>query len=157
MAITYFVYINKEDKENDCCKKADFTTTRKADYTKFAKQALKDGAKSVDVYANVKDQCSGHYFPTYVKTFYPEDFKIKKEQAMKKKVIEHIDFFKYEAEIKLQDGEVICYEWDAHCDVEEEDIVEWMTEQNISPESIEMFAYIFPRRFNLELLEEDNQ
>ena len=47
---------------------------------------------------------------------------------MEKKIIENVKFWKYEAEIE-----------------------EWMTEQNIAPESIEQYAYQFPNKFNLDI------
>lgn len=74
MAITYYVYINKDTEADDCCRKADLKTTRKTEYTKFTKQALKDGADSVDVWADIKNECDGSTYPTLVKSFYPEDF-----------------------------------------------------------------------------------
>ena len=80
MAITYFVYINRESEESDSEKKYDFKTTRKSEYTKFAKQALKDGADSVDVWADIKNECDGSTYPTLVTTFYPEDFNIQREE-----------------------------------------------------------------------------
>ena len=76
MAITYYVYIKKESEESDSEKKYDFKTTRKSEYTKFAKQALKDGADSVDVWANIKNECDGTVYPSIVKVFYPEDFNL---------------------------------------------------------------------------------
>ena len=77
MAITYYAYINKNSEESDSEKKYDFKTTRKSEYTEFAKQALKDGADSVDVWADIKNECDGTIYPSLVKTFYPEDFNLK--------------------------------------------------------------------------------
>ena len=76
MAITYFVSIINESEESDSEKKYDFKTTRKSEYTKFAKEALKNGADSVDVWADIKNECDGTMYPTLVNKFYPEDFKI---------------------------------------------------------------------------------
>ena len=77
MAIIYYAYINKESEESDSEKKYDFKTTRKSEYTKFAKEALKNGADSVDVWADIKNECDGTVYPSLVKTFYPEDFNLK--------------------------------------------------------------------------------
>jgi hypothetical protein len=77
MAITYFAYITNESEESDSDKKYDFKTTRKSEYTKFAKEALKNGADSVDVWADIKNECDGTIYPSLVKTFYPEDFNLK--------------------------------------------------------------------------------
>ena len=76
MAITYFVYIINESEESGSEKKYDFKTIRKSEYTKFAKEALKNGADSVDVWADIKNECDGTMYPTLVNKFYPEDFKI---------------------------------------------------------------------------------
>ena len=64
---------------------------------------------------------------------------------MEKKTIENVKFWKYEAEITFTDKS----------DVSESEIEEWMTEQNIAPESIEQYAYQFPNKFNLEVVHED--
>ena len=80
MAITYYVYINKDTEASDSCRKSDLTTTRKAEYTKFAKKALKDGADSVDVWADIKNECDGSTYPSLVNTFYPEDFNIQRKE-----------------------------------------------------------------------------
>ena len=77
MAVIYYVYITKESEESDSEKKYDFKTTRKSEYTKFAKEALKNGADSVDVWADIKNECDGTIYPSLVKTFYPEDFNLK--------------------------------------------------------------------------------
>ena len=77
MAIIYYAYINKESEESDSEKKYDFKTTRKSEYTKFAKEALKNGADSVDVWADIKNECDGTIYPSLVNTNYPEDFNIK--------------------------------------------------------------------------------
>ena len=77
MAIIYYAYINKESEESDSEKKYDFKATRKSEYTKFAKEALKNGADSVDVWADIKNECDGTIYPSLVNTFYPEDFNIK--------------------------------------------------------------------------------
>lgn len=75
MAIKYYVTVNKEGAETDSTK-YDLVTTRKAEYTKFAKEELKKGAESVDVHASYKDQFGQDGY-SYVHTFYPEDFNIK--------------------------------------------------------------------------------
>ena len=75
---------------------------------------------------------------------------------MVKKIIENIQYFQYEAEITFTDGSSISFVWEPNYDVSEEEIVEWMTEQNIAPESIEMYAHRFPDFYNLELLAENN-
>lgn len=75
MAIKYYVTVNKEGAETDSTK-YDLITTRKAEYTKFAKEELKKGAESVDVHASYTlpiDKGEGF---GYIKTFYPEDFNI---------------------------------------------------------------------------------
>lgn len=77
MAIIYYVYITNESEESDSEKKYDFKTTRKSEYTKFAKEALKNGADSVDVWVNIKNECDGSIYPSLFKTFYPEDFNLK--------------------------------------------------------------------------------
>ena len=76
MATKYYVTVNRAGKqsENDGY---DLVTTRKAEYTKFAKNELKGGAESVDVHAVVKDQCTGKELLSYIGSFYPEDFNIK--------------------------------------------------------------------------------
>ena len=51
MATKYYVTVNKEGVEKETSK-YDLITTRKADYTKFAKNELKNGADSVDVHAS---------------------------------------------------------------------------------------------------------
>lgn len=76
MATKYYVTVNKEGVEKETGK-YDLTTTRKAEYTKFAKVELKNGADSVDVHASIKDQCTGAESLSYIGTFYPEDFNIK--------------------------------------------------------------------------------
>lgn len=75
MAIKYHVTVNKEGTETDSTK-YDLVTTRKSEYTKFAKEELKKGAESVDVHASYKDQFGQDGY-SYVHTFYPEDFNIK--------------------------------------------------------------------------------
>jgi hypothetical protein len=76
MAVIYYVYITNESEESDSDKKYDFKTTRKSEYKKFAKEALKNGADSVDVWADIKNECDGTIYPSLVKTFYPEDFNL---------------------------------------------------------------------------------
>jgi len=76
MAIKYYVTVNKEGVEKDTSQ-YDLITTRKAEYTKFAKDELKNGAESVDIHASIKDQCMGSEYMSYIGTFYPEDFNIK--------------------------------------------------------------------------------
>lgn len=73
MATKYYVRVNQPGRESDC-EKWDMETTRKAEYTKYAKDELKKGAESVDVYASVKDQCTGTDDLSYIHSFYPEDF-----------------------------------------------------------------------------------
>lgn len=76
MATKYYVTVNKEGVEKETVK-YDLITTRKADYTKFAKNELKNGADSVDVHASYTlpiDKGEGF---GYIKTFYPEDFNIR--------------------------------------------------------------------------------
>ena len=76
MATKYYVTVNKEGVEKDTGK-YDLITTRKAEYTKFAKDELKNGADSVDVHASYTlpiDKGEGF---GYIKTFYPEDFNIR--------------------------------------------------------------------------------
>ena len=75
MTTKYYVTVNKEGVERDASKH-DLITTRKAEYTKFAKNELKNGAESVDVHASIKDQCTGSELLSYIGTFYPEDFNI---------------------------------------------------------------------------------
>lgn len=74
---------------------------------------------------------------------------------MEKKIIVNIKFCQYEAEIFFTDGTMISFEWEPDYDVSECEIVEWMTERGIAPESIEMYAYKFPEMFNLQSLKED--
>lgn len=74
MAIKYYVSVYRENSKRDCEAGYDLVTTRKAEYEKFAKQALKDGAKSVEVEAGCTDQCTGQKFLSLVKIYYPEDF-----------------------------------------------------------------------------------
>ena len=76
MAKKYYITVNKEgvEKETD---KYDLITTRKAEYTKFAKNELKKGAESVDVHASYTlpiDKGEGF---AYINTFYPKDFNIR--------------------------------------------------------------------------------
>lgn len=72
----YFVRVNKNDIET-ISDKYDLETTRKAEYTKFAKQAIKDGAESVDIYASFTPHIDKGTGFGYVQTFYPEDFNVK--------------------------------------------------------------------------------
>ena len=51
----------------------DFTTTRKSEYKKFAKQAILEGAESVEVQAAYKDQCTGDEALSLVEVIYPEE------------------------------------------------------------------------------------
>ena len=74
MAIKYYVSVYKENEERDCEAGYDLVTTRKTEYEKFAKQALKDGAESVEVKAGCTDQCTGQKFLSLIKIYYPEDF-----------------------------------------------------------------------------------
>ena len=74
---------------------------------------------------------------------------------MEKKIIENVKFWKYEAEITFTDKSQISFVWEPNYDVSESEIEEWMTEQNIAPESIEQYAYQFPNNFNLEVVQED--
>jgi len=74
MATKYYVTVNKIGKEPSS--EYDLVTTRKAEYTKFAKDELKNGAESVDIHAGIKDQCTGDENLSYVHTFYPEDFNV---------------------------------------------------------------------------------
>ena len=76
MAAKYYVKVNKKGVERDASK-YDLITTRKAEYTRYAKDELKNGAESVDVHASVKDQCTDDELLSYINTFYPEDFNIK--------------------------------------------------------------------------------
>lgn len=76
MATKYYVTVNKEGVEKETGK-YDLITTRKAEYTKFAKDELKKGAESVDVHASYTlpiDKGEGF---AYINTFYPEDFNIR--------------------------------------------------------------------------------
>lgn len=73
MAVKYYITVNRSGKEPSS--EYDLVTTRKAEYIKFAKNELKNGAESVDIHASIKDQCTGTGLLTYVNTFYPEDFK----------------------------------------------------------------------------------
>ena len=75
---------------------------------------------------------------------------------MVKKIIENIQYFQYEAEITFTDNSSISFVWEPNYDVSEEEIVEWMTEQDIAPESIEMYAHRFPDFYNLEALAGNN-
>ena len=75
---------------------------------------------------------------------------------MEKRIIENIQYFQYEAEITFTNGSSIFFDWQPPFDVSEEEIIEWMTEQNIAPDSIEMHAHRFPDFFNLESLAENN-
>ena len=65
---------------------------------------------------------------------------------MEKKIIENVKFWKYEAEITFTDKSQISFVWEPNYDVSESEIEEWMTEQNIAPESIEQYAYQFPNK-----------
>lgn len=76
MANKYYITVNKTEEELSL--KYDHITTRKTDYIKYAKQAIKNGAVSVDIYASVKNECDNAEYLSYIKTFYPEDFKIHK-------------------------------------------------------------------------------
>ena len=76
MAIKYYVTVYNESQERDSESIYDLVTTRKAEYQKFAKQALKNGAESVDVEAGCTDQCTGQKFLSLVKIYYPEDFNL---------------------------------------------------------------------------------
>ena len=67
----YYVRVNKEGVDT-IPDQWDLETTRKADYTKFAKQALKDGAESVDIHALVKTESDGAVYMCYVTTFYAD-------------------------------------------------------------------------------------
>ena len=62
MPIKYYVSVYSKDSERDCETGYDLVTTRKAEYKKFAKQALKDGAESVgwkpDAQTSVPDKSS---------------------------------------------------------------------------------------------------
>lgn len=75
MATKYYITVNKEGKEPSS--DYDMVTTRKAEYTKFAKDELKKGAESVDIHASYNDQCTGDAGLSYIGTLYPEDFNIK--------------------------------------------------------------------------------
>ena len=77
MATKYYVTVNKEGVEKVSESIYDLVTTRKAEYIKFAKNELKNGAESVDVHASIKDQCTGVELLSYIGTFHPEDFNIK--------------------------------------------------------------------------------
>lgn len=78
MATKYYVTVNKAGKEPEGTGYG-LNTTRKAEYTKFAKNELKNGAESVDVHAAVNDQCTGTELLSYIGSFYPEDFNINQE------------------------------------------------------------------------------
>lgn len=67
------------------------------------------------------------------------------------KRIKDIDFaFSEEATIRLTDGSEITYTWDGEHDVTEDEIREWMHEQNIDPLSIEQNADRFEDYFHIE-------
>lgn len=74
MATKYYVTVNKEGVEKDASK-YDLITTRKAEYTKFAKDELKKGAESVDVHASFTQEIDKEPGFSYICSFYPEDFK----------------------------------------------------------------------------------
>ena len=74
MTPKYYVKVNQPGQEESF--KYDFETTRKADYTKFAKEELKKGAESVDKYASYTPEIDKGTGFAYVNTFYPEDFNI---------------------------------------------------------------------------------
>ena len=76
MATKYYVTVNKEGVEKGTGK-YDLKTTRKADYTKFAKNELKNGADSVDVHASFTQEIDKGPGFSYIGSFYPEDFNIK--------------------------------------------------------------------------------
>lgn len=76
MAVKYYVTVNKVGVEKDTSK-YDLITTRKADYTKFAKNELKNGADSVDVHASFTQEIDKGPGFSYIGSFYPEDFNIK--------------------------------------------------------------------------------
>ena len=71
----YYVRVNKADTDNNI-DQYDLVTTRKAEYTKFAKEELKKGAESVDIYASYTPEIDKGTGFAYVNTFYPEDFNI---------------------------------------------------------------------------------
>ena len=76
MPIKYYVTVNKKGVEKETAK-YDLITTRKAEYTKFAKNELKNGADSVDVHASFTQEIDKGPGFSFVGTFYPEDFNIK--------------------------------------------------------------------------------
>ena len=77
MATKYYVTVNKEGVEKVSESTYDLVTTRKAEYIKFAKNELKNGADSVDVHASFTQEIDKGPGFSYIGSFYPEDFNIK--------------------------------------------------------------------------------
>lgn len=172
MAIKYYVTVNKEGAETDSTK-YDLVTTRKAEYTKFAKEELIDGGGNVILEGRDKiesdtgildwdgeyntdivkylSECSdseiGIIYQAYLDDEYMDDDL--KDYVCTQKGMHRIDkvkFYQCNAEIQCQDC-TISYFWDGEEDVTEEEIAEWMEEQDIDPLSIKNHADSFESHF----------
>lgn len=66
------------------------------------------------------------------------------------KAIKEVKFYKFEADIELEDGSRLSFEWDGKYDVIEEDIIEWMTENGIEPKSVDLWVGSFVKNYQIE-------
>ena len=69
---------------------------------------------------------------------------------MKLRTIDNIKFYKYEAEVILNDNTELVFEWDGKYDIFEEDVLDWASDKYISKSSLDIYMSQFIRNFSVE-------